>query len=430
MDIYVVQPGDTIYSIADKYGVSAEGLIQENELINPFNLVIGQTIVITYPKQVYTVQEGDTLSDIAAAHGITVIQLLRNNPFLSDREFIFPGETIIISYETKGSFLTNGFIYAYIEKETLKKTLPNLSYLTVYNYRVSDHGDIDSYYDDEEIIQIAKEYSTIPLMMVTTLSLHGEANIEVANKVLSDKAYQDQLIDKMIEIVKAKGYLGINLLFNFMNESNQTLYNNFTEKAANRIQGEGFLLFITFNINIPNTNEIAFNNVDYTTISNFVNNIIFAQIVWGSNSGPPLPVNKISSLRNYINFAVETAPPNKVFLGVSVISYDWRLPYVPGETVANSLTTDSALILAQDTNSEIQFDDISMTPYFYNSTMGVDEAEQHIVWSIDARSINSLVQIISDYKLAGINIWNVMIYYAQLWLVLRSQYDFTKLLPE
>ena len=39
MDIYVVQPGDNINSIADRFGVSVEKLIQDNELENAYNLV-------------------------------------------------------------------------------------------------------------------------------------------------------------------------------------------------------------------------------------------------------------------------------------------------------------------------------------------------------------------------------------------------------
>ena len=46
MIIYVVKKGDTIYKIANEYGVSAEKIIELNELENPDNLVVGQTIVI------------------------------------------------------------------------------------------------------------------------------------------------------------------------------------------------------------------------------------------------------------------------------------------------------------------------------------------------------------------------------------------------
>lgn len=430
MDIHVVQPGDTIASIADQYGVSAESVIQNNELTNPYNLIVGQTIVITYPKQVYTVQEGDTLDDIAAANQISLMQLLRNNPFLSSREYIYPGEVLTISYDTQGSLITNGIAHAYIGKETLKKTLPSLTYLTVYNYRVSNDIEIVTYYDDAEIIQFAKEYCTLPLMMVTTLSLQGEANLELAYRILLDEAAQEQLIDGILTIVKAKGYLGVNLLFNFVNETTQQLYIDFTAKMSSRLREEGLLLFITFNLNIPETNEISFSNVDYTPICQMVDNLIFMQIIWGTNSGPPMPISDISSIHAYIDYVIKTVLPEKLILGSSVISYDWRLPYIPGVTAANSLTIDSVLELARDTDSDIQFDDVSMTPYFYYSRINSDEVEQHIVWSIDARSINALLEIVNEHKLAGLNIWNIMIYYAQLWLVIRSEFDIIKLLPE
>lgn len=71
MNIHVVQPGDTLSSIAINYGVSEAKLLQDNELINPDNvcppgtLIPGQTIVIVYPVQTYEVQPGDTLDGIA-----------------------------------------------------------------------------------------------------------------------------------------------------------------------------------------------------------------------------------------------------------------------------------------------------------------------------------------------------------------------------
>ena len=68
MVIYVVQVGDTITSIANKFGVSEARLIYENGISNPTDLVIGQTIVISYPQKTYLVKEGDTLSEIAFNH--------------------------------------------------------------------------------------------------------------------------------------------------------------------------------------------------------------------------------------------------------------------------------------------------------------------------------------------------------------------------
>ena len=70
MDIHVVRPGDTLYGIAQQYGVSMSQLLQDNQPPDPARLVVGQTLVIQYPEQTYTVRPGDTVSSIAAAGGI------------------------------------------------------------------------------------------------------------------------------------------------------------------------------------------------------------------------------------------------------------------------------------------------------------------------------------------------------------------------
>jgi spore germination protein len=160
---HVVQAGETITSIAEMYGIQVERLIRGNGLQNPNELVIGQCIVIVYPELTYTIQKGDTLESIARSNNISVIQLLRNNPFLSDREFLYPGETLVISYgEKKDSITTNGYANPFIDREILKKTLPFLTYLSIFGYRVTENADIIEPGDDD-LIQLAR-YTTWHLL--------------------------------------------------------------------------------------------------------------------------------------------------------------------------------------------------------------------------------------------------------------------------
>ena len=60
MDIHVVRPGDTLYELLSD-GVPMSRLIQDNQLPDPSQLVVGQTLVIQYPRSTYTVRSGDTL---------------------------------------------------------------------------------------------------------------------------------------------------------------------------------------------------------------------------------------------------------------------------------------------------------------------------------------------------------------------------------
>ncbi len=431
MYIHIVQPSDNIDSIAINYGVTVTSLIQNNGLINPYDLVPGQTIVVLYPEQVHTVAEGDSLAGIADAYGVSLMQLLRNNSYLSDREYLSPGETIVISYQTGRQITTNGIAYPYISRDALRKTLPYLTYLSIYNYRVTGQGEIASYYDDSEVIQMAKEYGTVPLMLVTTLTTQGEPNPEIAYDILTTEEYQNTFIEDMLDIIRAKGFYGINIFYYSMDAANKEIYENFSLKVSERLISEGYLFFMTINPNIyGNVDSRIIGAVDYSTISKNVNNIAFLHLIWGTNYGPPAPVISINNVRQFLNYTVPGVTPGLIDLGIPIIGYDWELPFIAGISEANSLTLNAALILADDYTAEIQFDENSQTPFFTYVRYINDFPVQHIVRFIDARTINSLVSLIPEYGLNGVGIWNIMIFNEQLWAVIISQYEIIKVITD
>ncbi len=429
MYIHVVQPSETIDSIAALYGVTITSLIRSNGLVNPFSLVPGQTIVIANPSMVHTVAEGETLLSIAAAYNITPLQLFRNNPFLSDSDTLYAGETLIISYEVGREVTTNGFAYQYINLDTLRKTLPFLTYLSIYNYVATAEGDISSYYDDSEIISLAKEYGTIPLMLLTTLTTQGTPNPQIAYQILNNEEYQTTFFAAMIRILKEKGLYGINIFYSYMTADNKESYDRFTEKLYGILKQEGYLLLITVNPNIEKSGLYQ-EDIDYSYISQHCDSITFLRLIWGTNKGPPIPVISIGTLQQFVEYVLTTIPASKIALGLPVIGYSWELPYQEGETEANSLTINAALTIASDAGATIQFDDISQTPYYFYEEYRITESLQHIVRFIDARTTNGLMNLIAGYGLLGIGIWNIMIFYDQLWLIINSQYKITKLIKD
>jgi spore germination protein len=430
MEIYIVQTGDDIYSIADSHGVSVIRLIQDNGLVNPFNLAIGQAIIIAHPSQTHTVEEGDSLTSIANAYGVTEMQLLRNNSFLSDRANIYQGETLVISYSTIGKVSINGYAYPYINKTILIKTLPYLSYLSIFNYKIDEEAKIIIYNDDSEVIQIAKDYGVKPLMLLSSLSFQGEANIELDYILLLDKDYRNTLITNFMKILRITGYYGLNLMIENLKKSNQKFYIDLLSDISNALKSEGYLFFVTINPHLENTGDKAsFEVVDYSAISPLVDAITFLQYVWGKYQGPPAPISSINSIRALIDYVLSTTSPEKIAVGKPLIAYDWVLPYNEN-SYAISLTLNAATILAYDVGAIIQLDEASQTPYFQYQTTFASEIVDHIVWFIDARSLDALYKLTAEKSLAGSGIWNIMVFYQQLWTLIASQYEIEKFLPE
>lgn len=99
---HIVRPGDTLYSIARLYGVSAEAIAAVNNIYN-FNLIyVGQTLAIPSPSQpppptyiTYTVRAGDTLARIARSYGTTVGVLAQLNG-INNINRIYVGQRLLV----------------------------------------------------------------------------------------------------------------------------------------------------------------------------------------------------------------------------------------------------------------------------------------------------------------------------------------------
>lgn len=430
MDIYVVQTGDTINNIANSYGISVDKLIEDNELTDPYRLVPGEVIVIVYPSQTYTIKEGDTLETIAVSNNITLNELLRNNPFISDTEYIYPGEVLTISYNRTERIATHGYTTTFINRQTLRKTLPYLTYLSIFNYRIISNGDAIGSDDDIDIIQLAKEYGVIPLMHLATITIQGEIDLETTYEILTNEELQNRLFDKILNVLREKGYYGINISAQYITSDNQNLYYNYSKRFSERLKQEGFLTLITINPKVSSlNNEVIYENIDYSNISSTVDTIIFIQYRWALNTTPPSPLISINNLNVFLDYALSQVEPEKLFSGFPTLGYIWELPFVSGISRSNSLTLDSVINLARVVGATIQFDEASQTPYFIYEDLGNGDT-QYIVWFINAITVNSLIRMLLEKGISGIGVWNIMKYYAQLWLVINSQYEIIKLLPE
>ena len=100
---YVVQSGDSLYSIANAFDASVQDIIDWNNLDNDF-LQIGQELIVVDPSNgeepeepddnIYVVQSGDYLYRIANEFGITVDNLIDWNNLESNSLFV--GQELIV----------------------------------------------------------------------------------------------------------------------------------------------------------------------------------------------------------------------------------------------------------------------------------------------------------------------------------------------
>ena len=95
---YTVRPGDTLWALSRRFHTTVEELVELNHIENPNLIYVNQILRIPGMapiEKTYTVQAGDTLWGIAQLYGVTVNQLVQLNG-IRNPNLIYPGQVLHI----------------------------------------------------------------------------------------------------------------------------------------------------------------------------------------------------------------------------------------------------------------------------------------------------------------------------------------------
>ena len=421
MDIHVVRPGDTLYQIALQYKVPMSQLLNDNQLPDPSRLVVGQTLVIQYPKLTHTVRAGDTLGSIAAMHDTTVRQLLRNNPVLGGEGRISPGQVLVVSYqqEKEGTLSVNGYAYPYIDRGLLQRTLPYLSDLTPFTYGFTPQGALIGM-NDQSLVDAALQSGVRPLLHLSTLTEDGGFSNELAHIALTDQAVQTRLIAEIVEVLERKGYRGLDVDFEFIYTGEAQAYAEFVQRLRSILSARGLPVVVALAPKVfAGQKGRLYEGHDYGLLAQAADYVLLMTYEWGYTYGPPMAVAPIRNVRQVVDYALTEMPPEKIYLGVPNYGYDWPLPFREGSK-ATSISNQYAVELAAKYYAAIRYDEKAQAPWFRY----VDEGgREHEVWFEDARSIRAKLDLAREYGLYGVGYWNLMRPFPQNWAVLNALYN-------
>lgn len=108
--IHQVKPGETLRTIANRYGTSIDALLQLNNITNPNLIYVGQPIKVhadsqeaiiappsseNLPSLIHTVQRGETLYGIATTYGVSMVDIQQVNQ-ITNPSRIYTGQQLTI----------------------------------------------------------------------------------------------------------------------------------------------------------------------------------------------------------------------------------------------------------------------------------------------------------------------------------------------
>ncbi|MCM1112195.1 MAG: glycosyl hydrolase family 18 protein [Muribaculum sp.] len=236
MQIYVVQPGDTVDLIAEKTGVSVTQITQDNQILYPYELAIGQALLIA---------EGGRS----------------------------PARSVRVS----------GYAYPFIGAWVLEQTLPFLSELPIFSYGFTEYGALLApYWDDEWMIAAALRQGVQPILTLTPLGEDGNFNNNLITSVVNNPVYTENLIQNLLDVMGEKGYQGVDIDFEYILASDRDAFTAFVRQTAERMRESGYHTSVAL---APKTSAdqegLLYEGKDYRALGEAADHVLLMTYEWG-----------------------------------------------------------------------------------------------------------------------------------------------------
>lgn len=375
LSIYVVKSGDSVAAIAAKNNLTEEELIYANELVYPYRLAVGQALWV--PQGVYA----------GFGRGIWA----------------------------------NGYAYPFIDGNVLGDTLPYLSSVSVFSYGFEADGELlpPEPWDDEPLIAAVLAAGVRPVLTITPFGADGAFNNLLISEMLANPAARALLNAGLLATVRQKGYAGVNVDFEYILPEDRDSFSAWVAELADVLHGAGYEVSVAVAPKLSAEQEgLLYQGQDWAALGQVADYVLVMTYEWGYTYSAPQPIAPLNWVRRVVEYAVTEIPPAKIDLGIANYAYDWPLPYVAGETRADSFGVLEAARLAADVGAEILWDEAAASPYYNYEREGV----AHEVWFEDVRSLGGKLALINEFGLHGGGWWQIMRPNRPGWLSLAAAF--------
>ncbi|MCI5732066.1 MAG: glycosyl hydrolase family 18 protein [Eubacterium sp.] len=375
MDIYVVKEGDTIDAIASAYRTTPEEISYANQIPYPYRLAVGQALLL---------ESGTSL-------------------------------------RTGRSAVANGYAYPYISPWVLRQTLPYLTGMFVFSYGFTVEGELLSPVpSDAWMLETAAEFGRDSILTLTPLGPDGRFSNNLIHGMLENEEGKERLMEELLAEMRRSSFSGVDVDFEYILAEDRDLFTGFVAELTRRMNAEGYRVSVAL---APKTSAdqpgLLYEGKDYRGLGEAANEVLLMTYEWGYKYGPPMAVAPLNKVRQVVEYALTEIPPEKILLGVPNYGYDWILPFVRGESQAVTIGHVEAVQIAINNGVPIQYDETAQSPFFLYERDGV----MHEVWFEDVRSLERKYDLIREFGLRGMGVWQIMRLFRAMWLLYEDVFE-------
>ena len=274
--------------------------------------------------EIHVVSPGENVDQIAARYNMPVETLLRNN------QIVYPyrlavGQALLVGEESKGSLPaeSSGYAYPFISPWVLGETLPFLTKIFVFSYGFTEDGDlIEPWKDDTWLIDEAARRGVEPILTLTPMGEEGTFNNFLASRIFRNLDAQQKLIWQLGEVMRSKGYKGVDLDFEYILAEDRQLYVDFAARLAAVMHAFGY----TVSAAVPaktsaDQKGLLYEGIDFKGLGEVLDEIFIMAYEWGYTYGPPMAIAPLYIVRQVVEYALTEVPREKLVLGIPNYGY-------------------------------------------------------------------------------------------------------------
>jgi spore germination protein len=444
--IYVVQPGDSLYTIAQRYNTNVESIMILNNLTSTL-LMIGQTLKIPlYTEAVVTASAANIRRWPGVQYPI-IAQMAKNArlPIIGIRgnwyqvrlhngkegwifrnlveRFVHGGEKPIISL--LGFYtLEEGPALPSSYKSFVNNT-ESISEVGLFMFRISESnptevekfGDFSDQYVND-VVSIGHSQNVKMLGVIHNL-LYRRGDVTVSKNVIrtlvSSPQNRQAFIQNVINLIEKYNFDGVNMdIEDVYVEDSENLSALYTELGA-ALSAKGYYLSASVPARVSDEPFNPFSDpFNYAAIGKAVDE--FVVMLYNEHGWPgsgPGPVVSIGWMDRVLRYTITRVPKEKVVAAVSVFGFDFNL----ATGINTYVTYEMAVALAKRYGKEIIFDQETKTPMFAYTD---EQGNQHEVWFENKESIYAKIKLAWELGIKGIALWRLGMEDPEIWIMLRE----------
>ncbi len=307
-----------------------------------------------------------------------------------------------------------GYYTQYQSKYSSYKSLSSygehLDYIATFSYVIDNNGDLmgETPWD---ALALAKERQVKPLLLVHNML--DEVDSSGVSVVLSSPTLRGKLVNNIKNVVVRDGYSGVNVDLEGVYPPDRQNYNRFLHELSDALKPEGKVLSVSIPAKTQDDPRNAWSGAyDYATIGEVADFVMLMTYDEHWYGGDPGPVASLPWVVRVLDYATSQIPRERLILGIAAYGYDWS----PNGSRAITWNEVGKLLTSY---GPAKWHDDYCVPFLIYNAGGV----RHELWFENTYSLRFKLDLVNNYRLAGIALWRLGFEDADFWNMVVSKFS-------